>query len=76
MEETVSAALGLPGIVGWSGTPSKKTSSLDLKCSTFMASIFLMVFGKRLNRCAPLTASENSLALLTDNGACQFILFD
>ena len=63
-----SAALGCPGMVGWSGTKLRKVSSSLLKISMLSESIFLRVTGRRLKILAPLTERDDSLARLTGAG--------
>ena len=64
----VSAALGCPEIVGWSGTKLRKESSSLLNVSTFSELIFRIWTGRRLNILAPFDTREASLALLTIAG--------
>ena len=72
----VSAALGRPGIVGWSCTLPRKVSSLFLNSRTsagFDAFMFLIYCGSKLKSFAPFTASDASVARRICAGALVFI---
>ena len=67
--ELLAAALCLPGTVGWSGMVESQSSSQALKLSGVPVKVSLIPLGMELNRLAPLTCKEVSLALFTAAGA-------
>ena len=62
-KELPAAALTLPGIVGWSGTVESQRSKLVLNWSQVPITVSLSSLGMQLNSLAPLTCSEDSLAI-------------
>ena len=67
----VSAALPRPLTVGWSGMPDRNTSRWFLNVYTWSEFMFRREeAGRRLKSRAPLTASDHSLAHITEAGQC------
>ena len=69
----VSAALGLPWMVGWSGIEARNLSSCVLNDCTLFDEMFLSSLGSRLKIVAPLTARDDSFALRMAAGASRLI---
>ena len=65
----VSAALTMPGEVGWSGTIDKNMSKWFLNRRKSPEFSFLKLTGSKLKSLAPCTARDLSLAALTLAGA-------